>query len=85
MNAKEIREELAELNPEALFADGLDKALIGIGQQFNRFLAVYDFRRVVAALKEKGMSEEQALEYIDFNVTGAWFAENTPIFLRTDL
>ena len=28
-----------------------------------------------------GMSYDEAMEYFDFNVQGAWVGENTPIFL----
>jgi len=85
MSPAEIRELLAELNPGALFADGLDAALVGVGQQFNRYLAVYDTSKVLAQYEAGGMTRDEALEFFDFNVVGAWVGENTPIFLRTDL
>jgi hypothetical protein len=33
-------------------------------------------------LIKEGMSEEEAEEYFQFNVEGAWVGENTPIFLE---
>jgi hypothetical protein len=34
-------------------------------------------------IEKDGMTEEQAMEYFDFNVVGAWMGETTPIFLYT--
>lgn len=77
-----IVEELRELNPEALLCDGFEGALIGIGQQFNRYLAVYSLDKARQVLIDRdGMTYEEADEFISFNVTGAWVGENTPIFL----
>ena len=28
------------------------------------------------------MSDEEAMEYFDFNVIGAWVGEHTPVFLE---
>jgi hypothetical protein len=72
---------LSELNPEALLADGFEAAFIGIGQQFNRHLAVYDYDACVQILAQD-MTEDEAIEYMEFNVVGAWVGENTPIFLH---
>lgn len=92
MTAAEIREELAALNPDALFADGFDEALVGIGQQFTRFFAVYDYHKCIAILANQMPDElepderiEMASEHFEFNVVGSWVGENTPIFLRTSM
>lgn len=82
--AADIRGELMAWNPEALLADGLDDALVGIGQQFNRHLAVYSVSRVLQIFMRQGMTCEQALEHFEFNVVGAYVGPNTPVFLRTD-
>jgi hypothetical protein len=82
MDPHEIREQLSELNPEALFADGFDEALVGIGQQFNKHMAVYSYQACVAVLIGQGLTEEQAIEHMEFNVVGAYVGEFTPIFLH---
>lgn len=82
MTPDEIREELAELNPEALTADGFDEALVGVGRQFNKALAVYSYEACVAVLIGQGLSEQEAIEHMEFNVVGAYMGEHTPIFLQ---
>ena len=70
-----------------LLADGLDDALVGLaprGGTTSQPVAVYDLRRVLVVLVEQhDMSYEQALEYAEFNILGAWGGEETPIFMTT--
>jgi len=65
-----------------LLADGLEEAFIGIGYQFNTPLAIYSKSKAIQCLMDKGMDEEQAYEYFDYNVAGAYVGEQTPIFLE---
>jgi hypothetical protein len=66
-----------------LFADGLEDAFVGMGQQFNRHVAVYDLDRIIEVLMRRdGMSYDDAQEHIEFNVLGAWAGPQTPIFLK---
>ena len=61
---------------------GFEKALLGFGYQFNTPVAVYSKDRCLHVLMERdGMSREDALEYFDFNVAGAWVGEGMPVFL----
>jgi len=93
MTPAKIKERLAELNPEALFADGFDEALVGIVRQFNRYLALYDYEKCVDVLDRDHITgstskpslvphdhREMAEEYFEFNVVGSWMGENTPCF-----
>ena len=65
-----IKQRINEEYPdnEILIADGLDEAFIGIGQQFNKTLAVYDRNKVIEVLMEQGMTDEEAGEYFEYNV-----------------
>lgn len=65
-----------------LFADGFDKAFIGVGTQFNTDIAVYGRKEVLKILvNEHGMTLEEAIEYFEFNIQGAWVGPETPMFL----
>jgi len=84
MIAKEkesLQDYIAAINPDALFADGLDDALIGHGGQFNQVVAVYSTEKALDIFEKDGMSRDEAREHFDFNVVGAWVGENTPIFV----
>jgi len=79
-----LSNQINELYPdmEILLADGFDDAFIGIGQQFSKFMAVYDKLKCIEILSDQGMSEDEAEEYMDYNVTGAYMGENTPVFIE---
>lgn len=81
---EQIREELVEANPEAQLFDGLDKALVGYGQQYSgtQVLAAYDYEMCVAVFVEEGMSYEEAVEWMEFNVACLWCGEGTPLILN---
>jgi hypothetical protein len=74
---------LAELNPDALLADGLEAAYIGHTINFHHaHVAVYDYRRCVAILVGRdGMTEDEADEYLSFNTLDAYVGPNGPLFI----
>jgi len=45
-------------------------------------IACYDYDRVIEGYIEEGMTEEEAIEFFEFNVIGAWVGERTPCYLR---
>lgn len=77
-----MRDFVFHQNEEALFADGFDEALVGVVHVFGRPpLALYDRAKVLAILRDRdGMDEEEAGEFFDFNIAGAWMGEGTPAF-----
>jgi hypothetical protein len=75
---------MEDLNPDALKADGFDEAVVGIGERCGQpALFVYDRNKCLKILVRDGMTEEEAVEYFDFNVSGAWVGEHTPIWMDT--
>jgi hypothetical protein len=78
-NTQAARSEVPE---GALLADGFEEALIGYGYQFNYPIAVYSRSKCMEILMDDGiMDYEEAMEYFDFNVAGAYMGESTPVFL----
>ena len=71
-----------EIEEGTLTADGFEDALIGYGRQFNYTVAVYDVEKCLNILQLRdGMTEDEAVEYFEFNVQGAYVGESTPIFI----
>jgi len=68
---------------ELLLADGFDAALIGTGERCGQpTIAVYDREKCIEVLEKRdGMTQEEANEFFEFNVMGAWVGEQTPIFV----
>lgn len=80
-----MRSSMADLhdnNPEALVADGFEDAYMGYAAQAcSSPLAVYDYDRCVRVLMERdGMSWDEAVDFIEFNVVGAFLGPGTPLF-----
>jgi|TARA_R110000803_G_scaffold174283_4_gene236895 hypothetical protein len=65
-----------------LKAEGFDGAILGLGRRCGQSdLLVYDADKCVAILMKDGMTDEEAMEYFEYNVVGSWMGEGTPIFL----
>lgn len=67
---------------ELLFADGYDDAVIGVTYIRGAAVVVYDEELVIKALVDGGMDYAGAREFFDFNVSGAYVGDQTPIFVR---
>ena len=76
-------EEISDLNPEAMMADGFDEAILGMCIQFGTApLVAYDYEKCVDMLmKRDEMSKQEAVDYMEFNVIGAYVGMNTPVFI----
>ena len=63
--------------------DGFDNAIIGVGERNNPdSMIVYDYDKMVKVLVTRDdMSYEEAEEYIDYNIVGAWIGDTTPIIV----
>lgn len=79
---QKIREAIAEIDPEAITADGWDDCILGTAFSPGRqTLVVYDGDKIIDQLAEE-MTHTEAEEFFSFNVEGAWVGERTPIFVR---
>tara|TARA_R110001583_G_scaffold36735_1_gene120767 strand:- start:241 stop:498 length:258 start_codon:yes stop_codon:yes gene_type:complete len=76
-------DEIADLNPEAMMADGFDEALLGMCVQFGTApLVAYDYEKCVNILmKRDHMTKQEAVDFMEFNVIGAYVGLNTPVFI----
>jgi hypothetical protein len=99
MTREDAEELLADSNPEALFLDGFDDAIIGLAERPNLGpIVAYNEEKIIEILTEQmevdaddldGRDSEEiklemALEYYYYNVKGAWVGENTPIIITTN-
>lgn len=76
--------DISEIHGDLLLADGFDDAILGICHSFGKESVVcYDQRKVLDILISQGMTEEEAIEYFDYNIIGAYVGEKTPCFLET--
>jgi formylmethanofuran dehydrogenase subunit E len=77
------KEHLMEIleEEECLTADGFNDALVGCTYGAN-VVAVYDINKMVEILMQEGTDYEDAVEFLDYNVVGAYLGEKTPLYVN---
>jgi hypothetical protein len=82
LKIKKIIETHLNDDETILLADGYEEAFVGIGRKFDATpFAVYDRSKCIKKLIEDGLNMEEAEEFFQFNVEGAYVGENTPVFV----
>lgn len=68
---------------DLLFLEGFDAAIVGVGRRCGQpDIVAYDADKIIAILMmDHGMSEEDAHEFYEFNIVGAWLGDDTPVFI----
>lgn len=72
------------VDDKTLFLDNsFNKAIVGHFQRCGKpTVVVYDTNKVIKVLMERdGMADDEATEFFNFNMEGAWIGEGTPAFL----
>jgi len=73
--------QIIEDYPDEYFlkADGFDDAIIGIDQESLRLIYCVDKMKSILMTVDE-MSEDDARDYLDFNVLSAYMGEKNPIY-----
>jgi hypothetical protein len=92
----EIYQRLQEVSPEAILYDNCDDALVGTARLYRDEqwveVAVYSYEELVQSfkkeyLKDDGITddeaEEQAMEWVDYNVAGGYLGIYTPLIISS--
>lgn len=73
-------------NDGCLLADGLEAALIGFAwpwQADQQRVAIYSVEKILDILHDRdGMTWDEAREFYDFNIVGAYVGPQTPIYVE---
>ena len=67
-----------------LKVDGFDECIIGITQLYGKDtpVVVYDAMEMIEVLvDEHDMSRDEAVEYFEYNISGAYLGEHTPLYV----
>ena len=66
-------------------ADGYEDAFVGttISAFSRKQVALYDYDKCIMILMhDNNWSEEEAVEWFDYNTIGAWGGDDSPIFIN---
>jgi hypothetical protein len=71
----------------AVILSDLDDAIIGVVEEFgNGPRILYSTEKIIQILIDRdGMSEEEAVEYYDFNILGLFAGDQNPVFMVKNL
>ena len=73
---------LTYFDESVILADGFELAFLGCGYSFSGSYAIYHMGTCIEILEQRdGMSYDEAEEYIEFNVIGAFVGDRMPVFL----
>ena len=80
-----LLDQLELANPEALTADGLEDALIGIMERSGTpSVAAYSVQKIIEIyMTRDGMTYEEGREFYEYNVLGSCMGDNGPVFIET--
>ena len=73
-------QKIEALDPEILLADGYDDCLLGVTVKDGEWVALYNGYAIVAKLAEE-IGWDEALDYAEFNIFGAYFGPRTPEYV----
>lgn len=78
-----IHEAIEALEIDTIvFVTGYDECILGIATSFGgEYVLVYSTNKIIEKLEADGMTTEEAWEFFDFNILGAYIAKGMPYFL----
>ena len=77
-------EEMKEFAEGAIILDGLDEAIMGIAEEFgNGYRIVYSKSKIFSILMNRdGMTEEESIEFYEYNILGLYASPQNAIFFE---
>lgn len=82
MSANRVIHQLSDCNPDAIFFDNMDEALVGIGYAGNSEpVAVYSKAKLLELLRKAGLEPEDIEEYYVGHFVARNPSLNAPIVL----
>ena len=71
---------ISEEYPDLMILDGFDEAIVGVVERIGLLAVCYDRSKILKVLM-RDMNEEEAIEYFEFNILGAYMGESSPVYL----
>lgn len=66
-----------------VYPTGFEDCIVGVGERYGGPpVAVLDVAKMVAKMEKDGMTHEEALEYFEYNILGAYMGEESPVYMH---
>lgn len=80
---KRILDWINENFVNVLYPTGYADCILGVAERFGGPpVAVLDLEKMLTKLRQDGMTDEEALEYFEYNILGAYLGEETPVYMH---
>ena len=80
---EKILEWIDETFEVIVYPDGFEDCIVGVGERYGGPpVAVLDIEKMLTKLEAKGMKHDEAIEYFEFNILGAYVGEQTPVYMH---
>ncbi len=80
-----LMKALLKFNSQARQVDGFEEAFIGYVSRGNKYVSCYSITAILNIMQNRdNLTYLEALEHFDFNFSGAWVGDDTPIFFHDD-
>jgi hypothetical protein len=78
-----LMEWIDETFDVVVYPAGYEDCIVGVAEKFGGPpIAVMDLEKMLEKLEQEGMSHEEALEYFEYNILGAYVGEQTPVYMH---
>ena len=82
-SAQQMLDWINENFDEVLYPTGYEDCIVGVAVRFGgEQVAVMDLDKMLTKMQQDGMTCEEALEFYEFNIVGAYVGPNTPVYMR---
>lgn len=80
---QKILEWIDETFEIIVYPDGFEDCIVGVAEKFGGPpVAVLDLEKILSKLRKGGMRNEEALEYFEYNILGAYVGDQTPVYMH---
>jgi hypothetical protein len=74
---------IEETFEQVLYPAGFEDCILGVAEKFGGPpVVVLDLEKMLTNLEEQGMDHDEAIEYFEYNILGAYVGEQTPVYLH---
>ena len=78
-----ILEWIDETFEVIIYPDGFEDCIVGVAEKFGGPpVAVLDLEKILSKLRQGDMNEQEAIEYFEYNILGAYLGEQTPVYMH---
>ena len=78
-----ILEWIDETFEVIVYPTGFEDCIVGVGERYGGPpVAILDVEKMLTEMERQGMTREEAVEYFEYNILGAYVGAESPVYLH---